>query len=188
MRTTALWYALGVLVMVGGVAAAVAGTIDQLKRLEASFVRFVVPGAYDMQVAQSGQYVLYYEYETAVNGESFQTPESTDITCRVADPGGKPLQVVPATFETEYAFGGHTGRAIGQFLAAAPGVYVITCAHGSGKGEREALAVAPPLAGGFAAAVLKLIALAFVSVGAGLTILIAALVMRPHAKRPVFET
>ena len=188
MRTTALWYAIGVLVMVGGVAAAVAGSIAQLKSLEASFIRFIVPGVYDLQVAQPRSYMLYYEYHTVVNGHVFDTSESTDITCKVVDPSGHPVGVTPSALDTGYEFSGHAGKAIGQFTADRTGKYVITCAHESGTGDRVALAVAPPLGGSFASSILKLVGLAFASIGAGLAILIAALVTRPHPKRPVFET
>lgn len=183
----AIWYAVGAAVMIVGVGYAVATTIGDFKAMQDAFQRFVVPGTNDLHIVKAGRYVIYYEYRSIVDGEAFATPESTDITCTLADSEGRAVPLVPTALNGEYAFNGHAGRAIDQFDAAQTGTYVISCQHPGGKGERIALAVAPPVVIDFIGTFFKRVALAFLSLGLGLAILIVTLIRRAGAapKRPV---
>ncbi|MBV8082451.1 MAG: hypothetical protein JOY86_05645 [Candidatus Eremiobacteraeota bacterium] len=182
-RMGAIWYAIGAAIMIGGVTWAVAGAFSDFKAMENAFQRFVVPGTSDLHIDQPGRYVIYYEYRSVVDGEVFATPESTDIKCTLADEAGHALELVPTALNGEYAFNGYAGRAVEQFDAAQPGTFVIACDHASGKGERIALAVAPPVVIDFIGEVFKRLAIAFLSLGIGLAILIVTLIVRAGAGR-----
>ncbi|HME82252.1 MAG TPA: hypothetical protein VKF82_09265 [Candidatus Eremiobacteraceae bacterium] len=175
---SALWYGVGALVIVAGMIASVFGALGDFKSLQTAFARVVVPGSDELHLSKPGTYVIYYEYRSDINGEIFETPETTDIKCSIVSRTGRTIEIVPASLNAEYDFGGRAGKAIAQFVAPDAGMYVINCDYAGGKGTRIALAIAPPVAAGFIASFFKWLALAFASLGFGLIILIVTLVRR----------
>lgn len=186
MKTTApLWYSIGALVIIVGMTASVIGVINDFRTLETAFVRFVAPGSSTLDLTKPGLYEIYYEYRSVVNGEIFDTAETTNIKCTIRGRDGRLLQIASAGLTAEYDFGGHAGKAVAQFSVPAPGSYVIDCRHPDAKGERIALAIAPLVAADFFISLLKWLAVAFASIGIGLVILIVTLVRRAVPTRPV---
>ncbi len=182
------WYGVGALVIIAGMAASVFGALGDFKSLQTAFVRIVVPGSDDLHLSKPGPYVIYYEYRSVVNGEIFDTPETTDIKCSIVGRAGQAVEIVPAGLNAEYDFGGRSGKAIAQFSAPDAGIYVINCDYAGTKGGRIVLAIAPPVAAEFIASFFKWLALAFASLGLGLIILIVTLVRRAGpGPRPVLE-
>jgi hypothetical protein len=177
-RPSAIWYAIGALIIIGGMVGAIVGAVHDVSGLESKFTRFAVPGSVDLRIAQPGPYVLYYEHRSVVDGEIFQTPAVTDIKCTVTSRGGESVAINPTVFTTSYAFGGREGTALAEFSVPTAGTYVITCAYPSGKGTRIALAIAPSVGGEALASLFKWAALALGSLGLGLVVLIVTVVRR----------
>jgi hypothetical protein len=181
-RTSSLWYAIGALIIIGGMVGAIVGAVHDLSGMESRFTRFAMPGSVDLHLAQPGPYIIYYERRSVVDGEIFQTPEVTDIKCTVTSRGGEEVAINPTAFSATYSLGGREGTALAEFSAPSPGTYKITCAYPSGKGTRIALAIAPSFGGATPVSVLMWAALAFGSLGLGLVVLIVTLV-RSVARR-----
>jgi hypothetical protein len=185
MKTTApVWYTIGALVIIVGMTTSVIGVINDFRTLETAFIRFVAPGSSRLDLTKPGLYEIYYEYRSEVNGEIFDTAETTDVKCTIKG-RGRPLEIASAGLTAEYDFGRHAGKAVAQFSVPAPGTYVIDCRHPDGKGERIALAIAPLVAADFFISLLKWLSLAFATIGIGLVILIVTLVRRALPTRPV---
>jgi len=177
-RPSAIWYAIGALIIITGMVGAILGAVHDVSKVESKFTRFAMPGAVDLHIAQPGPYVLYYEHRSVVDGEIFQTSSVTDIKCTITSRSGDTVPINPTEFTTTYAFGGREGTALAEFTVPTTGTYVIACAYPSGKGSRIALAIAPSLVGETAASLFKWAALALGSLGIGLAILIVTLVRR----------
>lgn len=178
-RPTAMWYAIGALVIIGGVVWSVVGAVRDVSGVTNTFVRFVVPGSTDLRIKQPGAYTLYYEYRSVLDGEIFATGYNTDIKCTlISNASRAPISIEPALFRAEYEFGGRAGKSIAQFTAPTADTYVLNCAYPVGTGERIVLAVAPPFAGGLMGSLLKWLAIALLSFAAGMAILIVTLVRR----------
>jgi hypothetical protein len=178
-KPSGLWYALGALIIIGGLVASVNGALRDVAALQADFVRFIAPGTTDLHVRTPGQYVVYYERKSVVEGDSFATAPTTDIKCAVTSKqSGSAVALEPPTLDAEYDFGGKAGKAIEQFFAPQMGTYVITCGYPGGKGARIALAIAPPVAPDLASALLKWLAISFACIGIGMVVLIVTLVRR----------
>jgi hypothetical protein len=185
MKTTApVWYTIGALVIIVGLTTSVIGVINDFRTLETAFVRFVAPGSSRLDLTKPGLYEIYYEYRSEVNGEIFDTAETTDVKCTIKGRDGRFLEIASAGLTAEYDFGRHAGKAVAQFSVPAPGTYVIDCRHPDGKGERIALAIAPLVAADFFISLLKWLSLAFATIGIGLVILIVTLVRRAVPTRP----
>lgn len=184
MKAAAFWYAVGALIVIVGLTVSVIGVLRDFKSLQTTFIRFVVPGSSALRLGAPGPYVIYYEHRSVVNGETFDTPDLTDIKCSVTSRDGRELEVAPFALTAEYDFGGHAGKAVAQFAVSAAGTYIISCQHPGGKRDRIVLAVAPPLAIDFGASLLRWLALAFGSIGLGLVVLIVTLVRRAVPTRP----
>jgi hypothetical protein len=176
-KQSSLWYAIGALIIIGGMVAAIAGAIHDVSWLESKFTRFAMPGSVDLHIAQPGPYVIYYEHRSVVDGEIFQTPEVTDIKCAVTSPNGDAVPINPTGFTATYSLSGREGATLAEFAAPSAGTYAIKCAYPSGKGTRIALAVAP-LGGATVSSLLMWAALALGSLGLGLAVLIATIVRR----------
>jgi hypothetical protein len=177
-RPSAIWYAIGALIIIVGMVGAVLGAVRVVSGLDAKFMRFAMPGSADLHIMQPGPYVLYYEHRSVVDGEIFQTPEVTDIKCTVTSRAGESVPLNPTVFTTSYALGGREGTALAEFTVPTSGTYTITCAYPGGKGNRIALAIAPSVGGETLASLFKWAALALGSLGLGLAVLIFTLVRR----------
>jgi hypothetical protein len=185
-KQSSIWYAIGALIIIGGMVGAVVGAIHAVSGLESKFTRFAMPGSVDLHLAQPGQYVIYYEHRSVVDGEIFQTPEVTDIKCAVTSPSGEAVEINPTGFTATYSLSGREGTTLAQFSVSSAGTYRIKCAYPNGKGTRIALAVAP-LGDATASSLLVWAALALGSLGLGLAVLITTLVLRASKREGVHD-
>jgi hypothetical protein len=177
-RPAAIWYAIGALIIITGMVAALVGALHDVSGLDSKFTRFAMPGSVDLHIVEPGQYVIYYEHRSVVDGEIFQTPSVTDIKCSVTNRSGEAVAINPTAYTATYTLGGREGTTLAEFSVPSPGTYVISCAYPSGKGTRVALAVAPSIAGDTLAKMFKWVALALGSLGVGLVVLIVTVVRR----------
>lgn len=175
-KQSSIWYAIGALIIIGGMVGAIVGAVHDVSGLEARFTRFAMPGSVDLRLGQPGPYVIYYEHRSVVDGEIFQTPEVTDIKCTVTSRGGEAVAINPTAFTASYSLSGREGTALAEFSVPSAGTYVIKCAYPNGKGTRIALAIAPSFGGATPVSLLMWAALALGSLGLGFVVLIVTLV------------
>ena len=186
----ALWYLLGVLIIIGGLTTSIVGAVHDAGRLVDAVghvPRFVVPGSENITITKPGTYVLYYEYKSVLDGEIFSTAQETDIKCTATHlRTGEDVPIEPVRLSAQYEIGGRAGKAVAQFSATEIGTYVLNCAHPDNVGPRIVLAVAPPLSGDWLVSIFKWLAIVFGSFALGLVILIVTLVRRAATlTRPV---
>jgi len=178
-RRGAVWYALGSLIIIAGMAGAIAGALRDMSGLDSKFTRFAMPGSVRLTLAQPGTYAIYYERRSVINGVTFQTPQTTDIKCNITSRSGEKIEINPSVLgSATYTFEGREGTTLAEFTVPTAGTYEVACAYPSGTGARIALAIAPSLGGEPLAALFKWFALAVGSLGLGLSIFIVALMRR----------
>jgi len=186
----ALWYLLGVLIIIGGLIAGIVGAIRDVGRLVDAVghvARFVVPGSENVTITKPGTYVLYYEYKSVLDNEIFSTSQETDVKCTAKRlTSGEDVPIEPVRLSAQYEINGRAGKAIAEFTASDIGTYVLTCAHPDNTGPRIVLAVAPPVTGDWLVSIFKWLAIVFGSFALGLVILIVTLVRRAATlSRPI---
>lgn len=88
-------YLVGLLVAVGGIVAAGVGLLAISGKVE-SFGRVVVPGTADLNL-RAGNYTIYYEARSFVDGPVSSTAPMTGMSCRLTDPAGAPVELRPSS-------------------------------------------------------------------------------------------
>jgi hypothetical protein len=98
--------------------------------------RFVAPGTEEVELSDTGRYVLFYERESQVGGTSYstdQSPPHIDVQIlRVAD--GEEIQIERARGQTTYDFQDYSGVSVREFRIEQPGSYEISVDY---AGESE---------------------------------------------------
>jgi uncharacterized membrane protein len=134
------WYALAGAIFVGGLAIAAL----LVWRFVAAFeppARFLAPGAFELQIARPGSYLVWHEHRTVYDGRTFDLapamPEGTRYG--VQAPDGQLLTVQPYSGVSSE---GNEGRSVSvaRFDAAIAGVYRVAV---EGRFEPRVMAVDP---------------------------------------------
>jgi hypothetical protein len=91
-------------------------------------IRVVVPGTHRIELDDPGEYTVYYEYESVIQGRVFSSDRTLSgvlvwIT-RVGEPD--PLKLTHVSERESYETGRYAGGSILTFEAEEPGTYEIT--------------------------------------------------------------
>jgi hypothetical protein len=163
--TSRLWYVAAALLFLAGGAAAGWALWIGISGIDASLVRVTVPGSGDIQLDQPGHYTIFHETDSAIDGHFTSVPSLDGITITVTDEaGGASVPVKPATINSTYTVGGHSGKSVLSFDASHSGRYLLKAAYDDGRAApRTVLAVDL----GFFGRLFRTIGLAFALAGIG---------------------
>lgn len=131
------YYGLGILIMVIGAAYSVSVLISSFSDL-GSGQQFVAPGSSDLFLAESGEYIIFYESQAVFKGKVYSTGESLpdlDIDVKNKTTGSRALIYSP--LKTTYSLGDRTGESMRAFKIDQPGVYEISASHAGGDRSPE---------------------------------------------------
>ena len=96
--------------------------------------RFVAPGTYDVELASAGDYVVYYEHQSVVEGRTFKT--SVDLPpislTLVARDTGNAVELRQPQGTSEYTFGQRSVKAVFEFSIDEPGTYLFSAQYDRG--------------------------------------------------------
>jgi hypothetical protein len=141
--------------------------------LRASLTRFVVPADIDLTLDEPGQYTIFHESESVVDGKLYTAPGISGLRITVVGDDGKTIAVANPNFSAHYAFGGHTGDAVLVFSIAAPGRYRLSATYPSGQTEpKTVLAVGRGFVGALLRMIFGVLASAFVGFAAALALVL----------------
>lgn len=190
-----VWYgvAAGVLVVGLAIAGVMANRgIEGVRSLGTAHVRAVMPGTTPFTVTETGEYILFHEYRSTVDGTVYSNPEQVPglqclVVVRAGGTGGAtPVRLSSSSANYTYSFGSRSGVSVAEFTVETPGEYLLTCAYSNGRNEpRVVMVVGRPE--GFIEGIFSIIG----AVGVGLLAIIAAIVIfavtlvkRRNANRP----
>lgn len=167
-RSPGRWlYLLSLIIFSAGVLTAIVLAVLSVRHftnLTHSFIRVVVPGTTTIQLAESGTYTIFYEYESNVNGQSFstsRTPPPIEVSIKSAE-SGAPVTVRTSGTTSSYSIGSRSGISVLSFKIERPGAYQIASNYSAGAtGQSVVLAIGH----GFARDLVGGIATIFGSVG-----------------------
>lgn len=97
--------------------------------------RVVVPGSHEVQFDKTGEYIVYYEYESTVDGVAYSTDEHLHgmvATLRSQD-GSRIVPLTDAAVNSEYSIGSRSGVSIFEFDIDEPGTYILTAEYQNGR-------------------------------------------------------
>jgi len=124
------WYLLAVgLVLVAGALfwLTVDRANERFAEVFAGMQRVVMPGEHALQLDKPGQYQVYYERRSEVDGRVFETADQPpDIRLTLEREGGETVEVTAAKELGVYNRGTYQGTGVWQFTIQKPGKHVLT--------------------------------------------------------------
>jgi len=126
-----------------------------------------------VQIPNAGEQFVYYE------GQG--TASMDQLGIRVTDPRGQAVALEPYRLDLRYDHSGQVGRALATFQADGAGSYGVSATGAAPAGSR--IAVGESVAKSVIATLVDIVALLFVTVGGGMTLVIVTLVRRSRARR-----
>lgn len=104
--------------------------------------RVVVPGSMPLQLEKAGDYTIFYEHQSVIDGMVYSTPQSlTGLQVELTGPDGNAITLEPSSGGT-YNVGQRSGNGLFDFKAAQPGTYTLNAGYPDGSTEpRVVLAV-----------------------------------------------
>ena len=120
-------YLAGGLLLVAGAVLFVVFLIVELQGYK-PHIRVVVPGTHRIELEDAGEYTVYYEYESVIEGRTFSSDRTLSgilvgIT-RVGEP--EPLKLTHVSERDTYETAQYAGGSILTFEGEGPGAYEIT--------------------------------------------------------------
>jgi hypothetical protein len=166
-------------VLVGVLAAVVWGVIGlrSLSRQVQNFPRAALPARLDALVTEPGRQFIYYE-----RGDHHEGGDAAGLTfvgLVVLGPDGQQPATRQPDGRIEYDIGGHSGYAMAMFDADRPGQYTVEAQGGRPGG---AIAVSKSMAGAITRMVVGPLALAFVTVVAGVVLAVVTYLRRRRSR------
>jgi hypothetical protein len=175
------WYAVAGAVFLAGVAAFVWLLLSGITGAQKGFQRGVAPGQIQLQLDTPGTYVIFYEFQSVMDGKVYSTadalpPLSVSVAARDS---GATVAVAEPTMSQNYSLGSRSGRSILAFEAGQPGTYILTAAYPrSSIGPEIVLAVGQGFGSRLMATILGSIATLFGSLALAVVIAVITFVKR----------
>lgn len=121
------WYGVAGLVFAAGWVGFAVFLFLMLGGISQGLTQLILPGSHQLSLDRTGQYTVYYEYQSVVGNRVFSTPEALPgIECRLTDSGGNPVALSPSGTSISFSSGGRSGFSVLEFDIAEPGRYVFS--------------------------------------------------------------
>lgn len=136
------WYvAAGAVFLIGSLLAGVLAYrfVSGLLNLTDSLTQVVVPGTADLTLEDSGDYTIFYEYQSVVDGRVYMTGESVpglDVSL-VSREDGSPVALTSPATRTTYNVGERAGVSVLSFSIDRPGTYELSASYLPGRSGPE---------------------------------------------------
>jgi len=183
-----IYIVLAILVTLGGIGGSVWWLYSNITKLPGELKRVVIPGKSTFTLDERGEYTIFYEYKSFIDGKVYATGENLgEFEIKILNPGGGEVEVKSATVSSEYNVGAYSGYGVYTFDAPTTGEYTITGSIGDGSGasgasassaqpQKAVLAIGNNLMGKIFGIVFGMIGLVFGSLIAGGILMAIAIV------------
>ncbi len=180
IRPGRIWYLVGLLVFLGGVAWLVVGLVSVFSHVN-SFARVAVPAGGQVSLDHSGGYVIYYE------GPGAQSGRIPPVRVRVtpASAGAAVRSLAPYGGSLTYSNGSHQGSAVLTLQVTHPGRFTVETPGGTNLPAGSDLAFGDSFGGGLVASIVGGVLLVLAGLAALIVIFIIRIVKTNRARSPV---
>ncbi len=164
---TSIWhFGLAILIISVGFGTFAWVLYSSFSDMDSRLSQLVVPGSSDLDLKEPGEYTIFYENQTYINGKLYSTgAQIPGLQIRISEKAtGQELSTYPTPGGFTYSLGGRTGRSIVAFQVERPGIYQINVTYPSGKGPEVVLAVGRGFAEGIISSVVIALAALFGSI------------------------
>ena len=180
IRPGRIWYLVGLLVFLGGVAWLVVGIVSVFSHVN-SFPRVAVPAGGQVSLDHSGGYVIYYEGPGAQSGRI--PPFQVRVT--PASAGAAVRSLAPYSGSLTYSNGSHQGSAVLTLQVTHPGRFTVETPGGTNLPAGSDLAFGASFGRGLAASIGGGVLLILAGLGGLIVIFIIRIVKTNRARSPV---
>jgi hypothetical protein len=180
IRPGRMWYLVGLLVFLGGVAWLVFGIISVFSHVD-SFPRVAVPAGGQVSLDHSGGYVIYYEVPA---GRSVLIPR-VQVRVAAASADAALGNIAPYRGSLTYSNGSRRGYAILTLQVTQPGRFTVTTPGQTGPPAGSDLAFGDSFGGSLVASILGGVLLILAGLGGLIVIFIIRIVKTNRARSPV---
>lgn len=150
----------------------------------------VVPGTAELNL-QPGQYSVFLEEQSTVNGKIYSTTESVSgLACRMRSvQTGTPIAMARPSANVSYDVNGRSGHSVLQFAIQQAGKYAFACDYGDApKGPEVVVAVGSGVGSAITSTVVDGLSAFFGGGAAGVVVILLVVVRRERAKMRVRES
>ncbi|HWN72076.1 MAG TPA: hypothetical protein VNM90_30765 [Haliangium sp.] len=125
-RPSGWLYVLGIVLTFGGCGASCGVTLWQSSKRVDGLQRVVMPGAHEVELSP-GEYVLYAESRSTVNGTAYLWHGGA-LQCQLAESASnQPVPLSGASVNESYSFGSYEGQSMFSFEIPSAGRYRLAC-------------------------------------------------------------
>jgi hypothetical protein len=159
--------------------------IHGLVHVTDTLTQIVVPGTAELSL-QPGQYSVFLEEQSTVNGKIYSTTESiAGLSCRIRSvQNGTPIAMAQASANVTYSVNGRSGRSVLEFPIQQAGRYALACDYGEGsKGPEVVVAVGSGVGSAIAGTVVGGLSAFFGGAGGGVIVILLVVFKRERAKK-----
>jgi len=186
IRPSKWFYVLAVLVMITGCVLFVVLLLGGIASMTKGLDQIVVPGEDTIDLAKSGTYTIFYEYQSVYGNKVYATDENlSGLECAVVDKStGENIPLSPPATASNYAVGGRSGRSIFTFTVTRPGAYRVLGYYTDDRsGPEVVLSIGSDVTMKIVGTVLGAIAIMFVTIILGAAIIIVTFLKRRKASQ-----
>jgi hypothetical protein len=137
------YYGVAVLIIVIGFAAFAASIYSGITDAESGLMLMAAPGSADLFLPEIGEYIIFYENDSYLNGTFYHTGEQiSGLGVQVKEKAtGLDLATYPAKSSLTYSLGSRSGRSVMAFTAPRAGIYQLNASYSGRAGQNVVLAV-----------------------------------------------
>jgi hypothetical protein len=168
----------------------ISSMISGIGGLGGDLQQVVVPGNIDLSLSQIGEYTIFYENQSVVNGRVYLTNEGIPgLQIKVKN---KTIGQDVATYSHEgsmsYSFGSRFGRSVLAFNIDRPGIYELSAGYPDGvEGPEVVLAVGHGLFGSVLSSVVYPLVIFFGLIAVAAVVVIVTYLKRQEAAKRAEE-
>lgn len=188
---TSLWHCLwGVVFILVGAGFFSYALVHGLMHVTDSLAQVIVPGSAELNL-QPGQYSVFLEEQSTVNGNIYSTTESiSGLSCRIhAVPNGPPIPMATSRANVTYSVNDRSGRSVLEFPIEHAGRYVFACDYGaSPRGPDTVVAVGSGVGAAIARTVLEGLGAMFGGGAVGVIMILVVVFKREREKKRLLSS
>lgn len=178
------YYGLAALVGLIGAAAFIVLLVQGIGEISTGLTRVVVPGTAELELAEPGEYTVFHEYRSVVDGKVYSNPAGIGgLRCTLrAKAASDEVTLTTPTTRSTYTINNREGASLLEFTIDRPGTYVLSAEYDDGRKEPQAvLAVGHGFMGAIFTTVLGGLGIMFGTVAVVVVIVIVTYVKRKKA-------
>ncbi|QNU67018.1 hypothetical protein EHE19_000200 [Ruminiclostridium herbifermentans] len=102
----------------------------------------VVPAKRNIEIIEPGDYNIYFEYRSVVDGRVFETSNINGLVCKLKNiDTGEYIRLENSKVNSSYSVNGREGRSLFRFTIDKAGTYELDASYESGEGEEAVLII-----------------------------------------------